>query len=458
MSDDDVETLRHLASSVPDVPAGEAEIVRVGDRTYRARTYLIILTTCIFLSWMLSSFDTTMVGVAGPALASAFHLAPSTMLYALTLMGLASAGAAFVIGFLIDKLGRKRMFQAVLLGVGLFSGLVAVVGAVWQFVAVRLLANFSSAGIQPAANTLLAEEAPARLRGRLQGLSVAGYALGGGAAGTISAAVLAHFSWRILFLFAFLPVLLVLVATRYLRESPRFTAARASEVRTHSGEPTMSAEGQRRSPSMVRRLFSSELRGQTLAVMTFGFFSGGLTLFVSEALPLYLTELRGLSASEAATVISLNFYALVVGDIIAATLTDCISSKWVLLGFPSISALFVIPFAFPDAGHLSLVVAMVASGLFGQASFAAWLVHVPATYPVELRGAGTGVGLAGTFVGTVVVPLLAAPLLEIRIVNLIPMLMLAVTLVMAVSALFLRRVPPRRDVDATADDVAHGRV
>jgi putative MFS transporter len=421
----------------------EVESVQIGRRHYSVRTYLVLLTTCIFLAWMLSSFDTTMVGVAGPPLAAAFHISASSMLYVLTLLGVASMIAAFAIGLLIDRLGRKRMFQMVLLGVGLFSGLVAVIGVLWQFVIIRVFANFSSAGIQPAANTLIAEEAPPKLRGRLQGLSVAGYALGGAIAGTVAAAILAHFSWRILFLFAFLPVLVVFFATRYLRESPRYLEKQA--------ESAVPEEVSGRSP--VKRLLAPGLRGQTVTIMVFGFFSGGLTLFVSEALPLYLTSLRHMSAPAEAAVVSFNFFALIIGDLLAAALTDYISSKWILFGFPVISAVLLIPFTIPSTGYWGLVLAMLASGVFGQSSFAAWLVHVPATYPTELRGSGTGFGLGGTFAGTIVVPLMAAPLLGIQNVSLIPILMLGVTVAMAVTALFLRYVPPRKDVDTSAREI-----
>jgi AAHS family 4-hydroxybenzoate transporter-like MFS transporter len=404
------------------------------------------MSIIVFAAWVLTSFDMTMVGIAGPALTKALGISASTLLYTTSFLGIATLLASLVAGLLLDRFGRKPVFQWATLGIAVFSGLVALVTSFWQFVILRFMANTTQGGILPSANTIVAEEASPKLRGRLQGLALAGYALGSALAGTIAAVILAHFGWRALFLFAFIPMLLVLLISRYLRETPRYLASKA--------ETTVAARSDHRfTLTSLREVFAPGYRVQTALLLVYGFCPAGLAIFVSIVMPFYLADTQGLSLASVATLIGLDFYASIIGNFVAAAFVNYISPKLVLIAFPLIGACLFLPIFVPHAGYGLILLALVGTGFFSQGVYATYAVYVPSVYPAHIRGRATGVVFVGTGISSVVLPLVGAVLLEIANPLPIPILTICIPVIALVAALFLKSVPVGRDLDAAAEEL-----
>ncbi|MEU4673467.1 MFS transporter [Amycolatopsis sp. NPDC023774] len=206
-------------------PRSAQQAPPVGSSSTGYVTFVVLLS---FLAWALVSMDNVMLGVAVPALAPALHLSLSTIEYLIGAFSFVTFAAPVLAGRLIDRIGRRANFQLSLVGTGIFGGLTALVANAWQFIVVRLLVSTSYGLTEPVINTLVAEEAPRHRRGVLMGLVQAGYPLGAGVAGTIAAVLLPAYGWRPLFYLAFAPLLLVLVAGWFLRDSARFKQVKAA--------------------------------------------------------------------------------------------------------------------------------------------------------------------------------------------------------------------------------------
>lgn len=199
----------------------EIRVLDVNGRKVRQSKYLVTITIVAFIAYALVSLDASMIGVALPVIAKVTGWSLTALGFAVSLSFLPIVLAGLISGPAADRIGRKRITQYILLFVGVFSGLTAGVGALWQFTVVRFLAG---AGLAegPIANTMVAEEAPPKQRGTMIGITQAGYPIGLALAGLLGSIILPRYGWRPLFLIAFVPVLATVLVMRLLREPPVF--------------------------------------------------------------------------------------------------------------------------------------------------------------------------------------------------------------------------------------------
>src|SRR5580658_3251406 len=177
---------------------------------------------------LLDGYDLQAMGLAVPALAMAWHLAPSALTLAQTCsLGGLGLGSAFIAPF-GDRLGRRPLLLA-----GLVVLLVSALGAAtavtpWQLAVWRLLMGLGLGIGQSNASALTAEYAPLARRATLMTLMGVCVALGGALAGLTAPQVIAAAGARGLFLVgAALPLLALLGTALGLRESPAIVTSKA---------------------------------------------------------------------------------------------------------------------------------------------------------------------------------------------------------------------------------------
>ncbi len=177
------------------------------------------------LAIIFDGMDIQMMGFAIPAIAKDWGVARSSFapILALGLAGM-SLGSAFG-GLLGDRIGRRAalignifLFGAATLGIAFCHSLTTLL-------ILRLVAGVGIGGMLPNATTLTAEFTPLKKRPIAVTLAIVCIPLGGVLAGLISAHVLAVGNWRVLFWIGGLtPILLALLLTVLLPESPRYMA------------------------------------------------------------------------------------------------------------------------------------------------------------------------------------------------------------------------------------------
>jgi putative MFS transporter len=189
--------------------------------------YPLVLFTLLCTAMAFEGFDMALASLLLPLLSAEFEAGPDVLGLTLSWIGLGTV-AAFALVQLADRAGRRPILLVSLGGYAAltlatyFSPSLAFFGAV-QFGARMLIVTQIAM-----AYVILSEELPTDLRGRSNALM--------GACGSIGAAIPAVFlapleqtavGWRGLFLIGALPLLLLPVFHRVVREPPVFVARRA---------------------------------------------------------------------------------------------------------------------------------------------------------------------------------------------------------------------------------------
>ena len=194
-------------------PAGEAT-----DRRYTV--YLLVVAVA---GWALASYDSNLLTLTLPDITREFHLSGALV----GLLGFVVFGSEFVIalfvGYGMDRKGRRWMWMACLTGAALLTGLTFFVQTFWQLLIVRALASGLANSELAVSVTLVNEQIPSRRRGFLYSIVQGGWPLGVFMASGVYLLVTgAGLGWRWVYLMGVIPLLLVAVARRRVREPERF--------------------------------------------------------------------------------------------------------------------------------------------------------------------------------------------------------------------------------------------
>jgi MFS family permease len=168
--------------------------------------------------WMLDAMDFLLFSFAVIPIREEFGLSNGTMGALTSVALIAGAVGGMVFGRLADRLGRVRALTfSILLYSAATAGL-ATSTALWQLVAWRIAVGLGMGGEWSCGSVLVAETWPAEHRGKAMGLMQAGWAIGALIAAAASALILAHHSWRMLFLIGALPAIAAFFIRRGVEE------------------------------------------------------------------------------------------------------------------------------------------------------------------------------------------------------------------------------------------------
>ncbi len=132
-------------------------------------------------------------------------------------MGASSIGGTLC-GVLADRIGRRRALMASILMYSFASAGSALSQGLPSLLFWRALVGLGLGGEWSAGAVLVAESWPAEHRAKAVGFMQSGWALGYMLAALLSAAVLPHYGWRVLFAIGVLPALLTLLVRRKVVE------------------------------------------------------------------------------------------------------------------------------------------------------------------------------------------------------------------------------------------------
>ncbi|WP_328555342.1 MFS transporter [Streptomyces sp. NBC_00358] len=155
-----------------------------------------------------------------PDTAAALHTSVSAQAWLLNGTPLGLAALLLVAGSLADDYGRRRIFLAGTVALGVTTALGALAGSTWLFTLARVAQGAASAAILASSLGLIVHAFPTP-RGRLRATGVWGAFVSGGiAAGPLLAGAMAGWNWRMVYAVLGAAVLVVaLLGTRALTES-----------------------------------------------------------------------------------------------------------------------------------------------------------------------------------------------------------------------------------------------
>jgi AAHS family 4-hydroxybenzoate transporter-like MFS transporter len=196
----------------------------IDKRQFNAFNFQLVVLS--FLVIMVDGYDITVAAFAVPSLIKEWGI--STPGAFGPVLGASLFGMLFgapLLGHVGDRYGRKTAIIASYVVFGVFTLAAAWSHSLFQLGALRFLAGIGIGGLLPNVVALNAEFAPRRLQATAVIIGFAGITLGGSLPTPISAYLMPHYGWQILFYFGgFVPLLLAGLIAASLPESIRFLA------------------------------------------------------------------------------------------------------------------------------------------------------------------------------------------------------------------------------------------
>lgn len=268
---------------------------------------------------LVDGYDITAAPFAGPALAAAWKVEPSSLgpMLSASLVGILLGAPLF--GYIGDRYGRRRALIWALWTAGIGSILSATSDGLSQLTLMRYLAGFGIGGVLPNVTALTAEYAPARYRATMVIVAFSGISLGGSLPGFVAARLVPLFGWQAIFIVAAaLPILAAFACFVALPESIKFLVlqkTRSAEIAEILGKiaPEIKVEphsvfSARNEPAYAPFTLGMLFKGRLKAITPLLWMLFGVNLFVNYLLlswtPIVLTG-AGASLADAALATSL---------------------------------------------------------------------------------------------------------------------------------------------------------
>lgn len=174
--------------------------------------------------WALASYNFNLLITALPRISSDLKLSQTQVGLLAFLVYAAMFVISLLVGYAMDRFGRKVMWQIALVGAAIFTGLTYFVHSFESLVIVRALASGLANSELAISITLVNEQLPAKRRGLLYSIVLCGWPMGV----LLASAVFLGFNtalgidWHVVFLFGVIPLLMVIVGRHWVRPSERF--------------------------------------------------------------------------------------------------------------------------------------------------------------------------------------------------------------------------------------------
>ena len=341
--------------------------------------------------------------VLGATLKSGFSTLPQNALFvSMTFLGMMIG--SFGTGFLGDRFGRRFTYQANLALFGLASLASAFAPSMEMLIVCRFFMGIGLGAENVVGYSTLAEFAPPKERGRLQGLMATAVVTGLPVSALLGLLLVPNFGWRVMFVVGGLGALIVWYARKKLPESPRWleSVGRTAEAEAlmASIEREVQAEKGPLAPpaaapvtAVSRKLGSLFTRHMLPRVIV-----GSLVLIVINTLLYgFVTWLPTFFVKEGMTIAKSFTFALImsfgapIGAAIGAFTADRFGRKKMIIGASVLAMIFgaIYPFVrdpnlLPVVGlALVIPVYVLVALLFGM--------YVPELFPTEVRLRGSGI-------------------------------------------------------------------
>ncbi|GAA3547583.1 MFS transporter [Amycolatopsis ultiminotia] len=399
-----------ITTTSPGTAAGKTEHASAGKRRF-----LVRLTAATVGGMFIDGYILGIIGNAIGVVNAELHMS----LFAEGLTGAAALIGIFfggpLGGWLSDKLGRKPLFTIDLALFILGSVLQLFVASAWQLFVVRLIMGIAIGAEYSVGWPLLAEFAPARLRGRLMSLSEVAWYIGFMVSSAIAYLLVVVFpvDWRIILGTSTVPAVILFFARFGLPESPRWLIhkGRAEEAEriahAYLEDPGEALErGVPARKATFGALFSRDYRRATTFISVFWFCAVApyfaIATFAASVLADY-----GLGDGLVGA-LGINGLAL-VGVVVSLVLIDRIGRRKLTIPQQWVSAVVLVLIGLWPGAPSSVVLICFFVFAFANAMCTALTgVYPGEIFPTEIRGIGTGFATAfsrvGAGIGTFLLP------------------------------------------------------
>jgi AAHS family 4-hydroxybenzoate transporter-like MFS transporter len=395
----------------------------------KIRGSTIIFLGVAILAMIADGFDISAIGFVVPELAKGWHIAPAKFasIFSAGIIGLLIG--APLIGYLGDRLGRKRAVLIGLCAYGAFTLMTMAASSLGQLMVLRFLTGVGLGGMIPNIMALTTELAPKRFRGMFAVIVLFGVPAGIAIPGGVAAFLVPHYGWRVILLIGGLLPLIIAVAVFFgVNESLKFLMQRGGreiEVRRLARllRPDLSigpetqfsfdGPGTVDSGASPTRLFKNGLAIITPALWV-ALAANQLTNFFTLSWLPTLLQSAGLSTAQAGGYASLFSLGGLAGGLILTFIIDRFGIL-PLIGLFILGAPLVALIGDPHlpAGYLGLVIAC--AGLCVTGSNFGINAAMAMIYPTPIRSTGSGWAQAMGRVGSLGAPIIGGVLLGMHL-------------------------------------------
>ncbi len=330
--------------------------------------YKWIVAFVIIFGLFMTILDGTIVNIAIPRLQSAFGASLTDVQWVLTAYTLAQGVATPLTAFLAQRLGQKRLYLLALAGFTIGSALCGISLNLPMLIFFRIVQGATGAFMSPLAITLLYSEFPLEERGVALGALGVPILLAPAVGPTLGGYIVTFLGWQLIF-YINVPIGIVgfLMGTIFLREGqaeahtpfdiPGFLLSASGLASLLYGLSDASTDGWG-SVKVLSFLVSGILLLVIFVVVELGIVSRGgkplldlrvfasmpfttstfATILVTFALygglfvlPLYLQNLRGLSAFQSGLLLLPQAFASMVASVVSGRLVDKVGVRLVII-------------------------------------------------------------------------------------------------------------------------------
>jgi putative MFS transporter len=380
----------------------------------RPMVWVIVITA---LASLFDAGDAYMLGFVLTGIGKECNVKPETLglLASASLIGMTVG--SFFWGWVADKWGRKLAFTVTLLVFSVLSGVCGLAPSIGFLIGARFLAGTGIGGAVPVDASILAEFAPARIRGYSAGALPISWPVSTFVVSAISLWVLPNWGWRGLFFVFVVPALLVFWIRRNVPESPRWLANRGrfAEARKALNYLHISDEAIERSriavqnepplpmlPTAVfRDLFTPQMRRRTIHCWLLWLLpqmaGWGLNVWLPKLFMQYGSTLK-----QAVTYMLYISLFSIGGRFLVYFLSEKVGRKlFIVWGFTLLGVCLCFAIAATTATQLFWIAALCR--LFNEIGVCGATIYTPEVFPLHVRVLGTstamGLGRIGGAVG-----------------------------------------------------------
>jgi predicted MFS family arabinose efflux permease len=338
--------------------------------------------------------------------------------------------AAFGVGKLSDTIGNRKLLLVLsTLGFSLCSFVSGVATSFLFMLSARLLMGAAEGGIMPISHAMVATEVDPKHRGLAQGIA---QNFGSNLLGSFIAPVLLvwfgmEYGWRNAFFLAGIPGVISAIIIWFTLKEPPAPPKPAAE---HAGESYGIGDALRN-----RNVFLCVVLG----VLMVAYFVICLTF-----LPIYLTSVRGYTATEMSWLIGTLGISATIGSFATSGLSDLIGRRPVMIAMPLIGVILPLGAMYWDGSVWGLA-AIFFFGWGLNGIFPLFMATVPSE-SVDPRHAATALGLtmgSAEILGGVFAPGIAGAAADASSLAAPLWIMIGLTIVSGIFAMFLKETAPR---------------
>ena len=372
---------------------------------------------------------------------------------------------SWVWGWIADRWGRKLVFAGTVLMFSLFTGITGMAFSMGFIVAARFATGLGLGGMVPIDAALVAEFAPARIRGRVLAALPLLWPMGIFAAAGAGLAIVPTIGWRWLFVIGVVPAILAFVIRRNIPESPRWLTdqGRHEEARAslrYVGVTDEALEAARREvaaapaavrvePAKVSDLLTPAYASRMIQTWTMWFFSNFAANSFSVWLPIIYSRYYHIEITRTLQYTFIIAGTSVVGRIFAYALVDKLGRKALIVMGYGVAACAALSFTQATTETALLAVAMCYA-FFADAGSLAMTVYTPEVYPVRIRGLATSAAMGVGRFGGMTAPLIIGMIIGPTTYYQVWLLMGGTQLLAASITLWLARETRGRNLEAAA--------